>query len=272
MVVDAPPPAARSRSAAARPARRPTRGNRGGIWSRRDAGLVRSAGTGTSSDADTIAVGIFDGEGARRGRPAEVAELLASGEARRRFKSLALTHADGRRWLLVGPRRARSLHARAGPRRGRARPCARRASSSHADALLGAAARTSGRDVAAALVEGTSCRLPLRAPQVRRPPARGGGAERRAARAPDRRRRADGHRAGGRAQAALVAAAVNRARDLQNRPGNDLTPTALGRVRERARRRDRRPVGRGRGPRGIWRAGAWAPSPPSRRAPSRSPR
>ena len=36
------------------------------------------------------------------------------------------------------------------------------------------------------------------------------------------------------AQAAIVAEAANRARDLQNRPANDLTPTALAEHATRA--------------------------------------
>src|ERR1700691_1837687 len=60
------------------------------------------AQSGSTSDADTIAIGIFDGDGAPPQAPAQVGELLASGEARSSFKSLALTHADGRRWLVVG--------------------------------------------------------------------------------------------------------------------------------------------------------------------------
>ena len=63
-----------------------------------------------------------------------------------------------------------------------------------------------------------------------------------------------------------------RARDLQNRPGNDLTPTALAELRAGARRGDRGPAGRGRGPRGHRSRAAWARSRRSRRAPSRSPR
>src|SRR5712672_2373513 len=55
-----------------------------------------------ASDEDTIAIGIFDGQAAPSQTPAEVGELLGSGEARSSFKALALTHADGKRWLLVG--------------------------------------------------------------------------------------------------------------------------------------------------------------------------
>ena len=47
------------------------------------------------SDADTIAVGLLEGEDPPATAPAELAELLASGEARRSFKALALAHADG---------------------------------------------------------------------------------------------------------------------------------------------------------------------------------
>jgi hypothetical protein len=80
---------------------------------------------GASTDADTVAVGIFDGEGAPSGLPDAATQLIASGEARPTPKALALAHADGTRWLLVGlgkrkdftPERARSAaagaHARA---------------------------------------------------------------------------------------------------------------------------------------------------------------
>src|SRR5277367_980004 len=54
------------------------------------------------SDGDTVAIGVFEGEQPAAGFPAELAQLLDSGEARRSFKALALTHADARRWLLVG--------------------------------------------------------------------------------------------------------------------------------------------------------------------------
>ncbi|MGA7703692.1 MAG: hypothetical protein WB998_02235, partial [Solirubrobacteraceae bacterium] len=62
-------------------------------WSSRQAG---------QSDADTVAVGVFAGSETPAGAPGEVAELLASGEARRAPKSLALAHAQGKRWLVVG--------------------------------------------------------------------------------------------------------------------------------------------------------------------------
>ena len=90
--------------------------------------IVRVSATTGSVEAiaaDTVAVGLFDGErptvaGAVE-LPAAVGELLSSGEARGAFKALALAHADGRRWLLVGlgkeadltPERARVVAAAA---------------------------------------------------------------------------------------------------------------------------------------------------------------
>src|SRR3954451_15582693 len=53
--------------------------------------------------ADTVVVGVFEGEDVAHdldGAPLQ--GLLDSGEAKRGFKKLALTHADGRRWTLVG--------------------------------------------------------------------------------------------------------------------------------------------------------------------------
>ena len=55
-----------------------------------------------SSDADTIAIPIFDEQGRPPETPVEVGELLASGEARSSLKALAVTHAAGKRWLTVG--------------------------------------------------------------------------------------------------------------------------------------------------------------------------
>src|SRR3954471_4256456 len=53
--------------------------------------------------ADTVAIGLFEGEDVAHdldGAPLQ--GLVDSGEARRGFRKLALTHADGRRWLVVG--------------------------------------------------------------------------------------------------------------------------------------------------------------------------
>ena len=176
------------------------------------------------SDADTIALGVFEGEQPPAGSPAALAELLDSGEARRSFKTLALAHADARRWLLVG------LGPRADFSAERARVAA---------ATVGARAReisTRGLcwqtpvegdgAIAAAIVEGTV----LGDYSFERHKSTAAGADR-ANEPPKHLERLVVAGAGGLESAVddatLVAEAVNRARDLQNRPANDLTPTAL---------------------------------------------
>ncbi|HEY2180915.1 MAG TPA: M17 family peptidase N-terminal domain-containing protein, partial [Solirubrobacteraceae bacterium] len=175
-----------------------------------------------ASGADTVVVGVLDGEPASADAPAQVAALLSSGEARSSFKSLALTHVDQQRWLLVGlgPRgdltaeRARAVAAVA---RDRARELS-------TTKLCWQLPSDAGADVAAALVEGTVLadyrfeRHKSKSPD---------GVD-----APPRELEALIIAAAVElgetvSAAALVADAVNAARDLQNRPGNDLTPTAL---------------------------------------------
>ena len=206
-----------------------------------------------ATDADTVLVGLFEGEEPRAGGggvPDPVGELVASGEAQRSFKALALTHAEGKRWLTVGlgarkdftperarvaasiaRERARELSARvlcwevpAAGGRGQADGSVENSGAGGTDADT-----TGGTDasaaIAGALVEGTiladySFDLHKSAKDSQGADAKpkhldalivsGGGAVESAA-----------------ADAAIVAAAVNAARDLQNRLGNDLTPTAL---------------------------------------------
>ena len=56
-----------------------------------------------ATGADTIAIGVFEGEGVAHDLPdGELGALLESGEARTGFRKLALTHAGGRRWILAG--------------------------------------------------------------------------------------------------------------------------------------------------------------------------
>jgi leucyl aminopeptidase len=186
-----------------------------------------------TTDADTVVLGVFESEELHAdtgGRvPDPVRELLASGEAQGSFKALALTHAQGRRWLTVGlgsrkdftPERARVAAALA---RERARELSARVlcwQVPPADRVDDASA-----EVAGALVEGTiladySFDLHKSVKGDRQ------GAD-------SKPKHLDGLIVSGAgplesavADAAIVAAAVNAARDLQNRPGNDLTPTAL---------------------------------------------
>ncbi|HEY3865652.1 MAG TPA: leucyl aminopeptidase [Solirubrobacteraceae bacterium] len=192
-----------------------------------------TAGRPETTDADTVVVGLFEGEeplaGAGGRVPNPLGELVASGEAGRSFKALALTHAEGKRWLTVGlgarkdftPERARVAAAVA---RERARELSARV------LCWVLPATGEGEDasaaVAGALVEGTvladysfdlhkSAKADGQAEDAKPKHldaliVSGGGAVESAV-----------------ADAAILAAAVNAARDLQNRPGNDLTPTAL---------------------------------------------
>jgi leucyl aminopeptidase len=178
----------------------------------------------STTDADTIVLGVFDGsESGPQTTPLEVAELLSSGEARGSFKALGLTHAAGKRWLVVGlgkpgdftPERARVAAAIV---RDRARELS-------AKTLCWDLPGDGDAQVAAALVEGTIL-ADYRFERHKSKPSGESDAqpkclERLIVSSPT-------DLADIVAQAALVARAVNGARDLQNRPGNDLTPTALG--------------------------------------------
>ncbi len=172
--------------------------------------------------ADTIAAGVFADEGIAHDPPgAPLQALVDAGEARREHGKLAVAHVEGRRYVLVGlgdraafdPERARTAAAAALTR---AREVSTRT-------LCWEVPHHVSDAVVAGLVEGTVL----------------------AAYCFDRYRRGgDGEAEGqGRleallvsshhdvsvtvAEAAVVAEAQNRVRDLQNTPANDLTPTAL---------------------------------------------
>jgi leucyl aminopeptidase len=179
-----------------------------------------------SSDADTVVIGVFEGGDTPADAPAALGELLASGEARRSFKALGLAHADGRRWLSVGlgaradftPERARVAAAIAGER---AREFSTRT-------LCWQTPVEQDPSIAAALVQGTI--LGDYSFESHKSSPAGGRQD--AGEEPPKHLEglivagADGLEATV-AEASVIAEAVNRARDLQNRPGNDLTPTAL---------------------------------------------
>ena len=175
-----------------------------------------------ASEADTLALGVFAGEEGAAGAPAEVAEMLASGEARAAAGALAVGHSAGKRWIVVGlgarseftPESARAAAAAV---RGRAREITTKS-------LCWILPSGTDEAIAEALVEGTMLadysfrRYKSAAPDEDEGPVEGLEALR--VFAPSDLGESVG-------DAARVAAAVNSARDLQNRPGNDLTPTAL---------------------------------------------
>jgi leucyl aminopeptidase len=186
-----------------------------------------------ATEADTVVVGVFEGEEPRAdagGRvPDPVGELLSSGEAQRSFKALALTHAVGKRWLTVGlgprkdftPERARVAAALA---RERTREISSRVLCWEIPAA--GQGEDASAAVAAALVEGTIL-ADYSFDLHKSAPARGQGGDAKPKHLDRLIVSGGGPVESAVADAAIVAAAVNAARDLQNRPGNDLTPTAL---------------------------------------------
>jgi len=195
---------------------------------------------GDSVEADTVALGILEGEPPAEHLPEEVRALVESGEARGSYRSLALAHAGGRRWLLVGMGKRPQLSAErarvAGATvRDRARELSTRA-------LCWELPQDWGAEMAGALVEGTALadyRFELYKSvegeeSNERPPRH---LERLIVAAPGAREEPHEEPLQDAledaieeavARAALTGEAVNSARDLQNRAGNDLTPSALG--------------------------------------------
>lgn len=181
-----------------------------------------------TAGADTVAIGVFDGEGVAHDLPGgELEALLRSGEARTKFKHLALTHVDGRRVLLVGlgqraefdSERARVAAATA---HGRARELG-------AVTLCWELPHHVDDTIVAGFVEGTL----LHAYRFER-----------------YKRRSDPERAVETlilsahhdisetvSRASVIAAAQNRARDLGNTPANELTPAALAAYAEQSAER-----------------------------------
>jgi leucyl aminopeptidase len=177
-----------------------------------------------ATSADTIAIGVFEGEGIAHDLDgAPLTALLQAGEARAAFRHLALHHGEGRRWLVIGlgardafdPERARVVAAAV---RGRARELGARV-------LCWELPHHVSDSVASALVEGTilaGYRFDrYRAAPEDEPP----GLEELVVSA---------HHdvAGAVRYGAAGADAQNLARELADTPANDLTPMILG---ERAR-------------------------------------
>jgi leucyl aminopeptidase len=183
-----------------------------------------------TTGADTIAIGLFEGEGiAHDVDGGALQALVDSGEARPALRKLAVAHAGGNRFVLAGLGKRKEFD----PERARVA----------AATVLGRAKELGTRVLAwelphhvedahaAALVEGTV----LAAYEDRRFKSRSDDDEE-AGDGPEELIVSAHHDiAGVVEQAGVIAAAVNAARDLQNAPANVLTPTALAhRARELA--------------------------------------
>lgn len=203
--------------------------------------------------ADTVALGVFDGKRIPHdldGAPLQA--LLDAREARSRFEHLAHTHVAGKRWILVGlgsredftPERARIAAAHVHRRSrelGSTTLCwelphrlADREVAGFVEGTL-LAARRFDRYRSASEDRARMSAHPLDAHPLSAAGGDGGGSDRGGSELPGPTAlivsdHAD--RSAVVARAALVATAQNRARDLQDRAPNDLTPTALA---ERAR-------------------------------------
>jgi leucyl aminopeptidase len=173
--------------------------------------------------ADTIVIGVFEGKDvAHDVENGALQALLDSGEAKRGFKKLALTHAAGKRWILVGlgkreefdSERARVVAALA----------ARRADELSATCLCWELPHHVDDAVAGAIVEGTGL-ASFRFEQYKSPPPDPDDAPP----PPLAELIVSAHHDVGAAVArgATITEAVNAARVLQNTPANDMTPTAL---------------------------------------------
>jgi leucyl aminopeptidase len=166
-----------------------------------------------STPADTIVVGVFEDEGVAHDHGGVLQALVDSGEARRGLRKLAVTHAEGRRYIVVGLGGRDAF----GPEQARVA----------AAAVLGRAKELGTRTlcwevphhvsdaVVGGLVEGTLLAAytyrEFKAPEEN-------GIEALILSA---------HHELDPSAAVAGAEATNRARDLQNRPANVLTPTAL---------------------------------------------
>src|SRR5215217_2681731 len=185
-----------------------------------------------ATSADTIAVGVFEDEGVAHDLPGgELNALLDAGEAKRAFRKVAVTHADGRRWLVAGlgardefdPERARVA---AGGVIGRARELGARS-------LCWELPHHVSDAHAAAFVEGSV----MGAYDFTM--FKSGSQDDDGAEVGELIISAHHDVSGPVETGRVVGESVNLTRDLQNRPANDLTPTALTeRAREIADRHD----------------------------------
>jgi leucyl aminopeptidase len=172
----------------------------------------------TATQADTIVAGVFEDEGIAHDHDLVLQALVDSGEAKRAFRKLAVTHAEGRRYIVAG------LGGRAAFDPERARVAAAgvlgRAKELGAKTLCWEVPHHVTDAHVGALVEGT-----LLAAYAFREYKSGDDED---GAGPEALILSSHHDVSGPAAfAATVTGAVNAARDLQNRPANDLTPAAL---------------------------------------------
>jgi leucyl aminopeptidase len=172
----------------------------------------------SDSGADTIAIGLFDGEPIAHDVGDGVLQALVdSGEARPGLRKLAVTHAQGRRYLLAGlgkrsefdPEKARVAAA----------GVVARARELGTAKLCWELPHHVSDDAAAAFIEGTLLAAYEYRAHKSKPPEDG--------RLEQVALSAHHDAAPAVRRAEIIAGAVNAARDLQNAPSNEVTPSRL---------------------------------------------
>src|SRR3954471_22337645 len=121
------------------------------VWAMNSSATTASP---AETDADTVVVGVFEDEGVAHDLEGGVlAALLDRGEAKRKFKHLAVAHGAGKRWILVGLGKRDEFDAEGG--RVAAAVAYGRATELGASVLCWEVPHHVEDDVAGALTEGT---------------------------------------------------------------------------------------------------------------------
>ncbi len=168
------------------------------------------------TDADTVVIGVLEGEKVHHDIDGILNGLVAAGEAKAKHRHLAVAHAGEKRWVLVGlgarseldPETVRVATAAA---LGRARELG-------VKRLCWEVPHKVGPEIAAAIVEGTLLTAYRFDRYKSKPPEEDGGLDALVVSAHDDLTDIV-------AEAEIVARAVNSARTLQNTPANEMTPT-----------------------------------------------
>ena len=170
------------------------------------------------ADADTVVIGVLEGEKIHHDVDGILSGLVSAGEAKAKHRHLAVGHAADKRWVLVG------LGARGQLDGERVRVAAAsalgRARELGAKRLCWEVPHKVGPEIAAAIVEGTMLSGYRFDRFKRKPPEEPAGVEALVVSAHDDLSDVV-------AEAAIVARAVNSARDLQNTPANEMAPRHL---------------------------------------------
>ncbi|MFP5361314.1 MAG: leucyl aminopeptidase [Thermoleophilia bacterium] len=170
------------------------------------------------ADADTVVIGVLEGEKVHHDVDGVLNGLLTAGEAKAKHRHLAVAHAAGRRWVLVGLGKREELdgervRAAAASALGRARELGARR-------LCWEVPHKVAPEIAAAIVEGTMLTAYRFDRFKSKAPDEATGLQALVISAHD-------DLAAVVAEAEIVARAVNAARSLQNTPANEMTPRHL---------------------------------------------